>query len=96
MLGRIVGLSGAWVRRHPILTGIWLLFVALCIGSLFTYPDDQTPNYVMGGLVLPVLALLTLVYMGRTIDRYRALREYTRKRPPTRPVPDRDDPADIA
>jgi len=80
MLNTIVGALRAWVGRHPILTGIWLLFLVLCIVSLFTYPDGETPNYLMGALVLPLLALLTLIYMGRTIDRYRALREYTRQR----------------
>ncbi|MGC4190466.1 MAG: hypothetical protein QM589_04430 [Thermomicrobiales bacterium] len=92
MLNTIVGWAKAWVRRHPILTGIWVLFVALCIVSLFTYPDDQEPNYLMGGVVLPAIALVTLIYMGRTIDRFRALREYTRKRPTRSSVPtDYDD-----
>ncbi|MGC4106841.1 MAG: hypothetical protein QM753_10890 [Thermomicrobiales bacterium] len=91
MLNTVVGWAKRWVRRHPILMGVWLLFVALCVLSLFTYPDDKTPNYVMGGLVLPGIALLTLIYMGRTIDRFRALREYTRNRPP-RPT-DYDDAA---
>jgi len=81
MLNTMVGWAKAWVRRHPILTGIWVLFLVLCIASLFTYPDGQRPNYVMGGIVLPAIALLTVVYMGRTIDRFRSLREYTRSHP---------------
>ncbi|MGN6484960.1 MAG: hypothetical protein ACTHMX_11215 [Thermomicrobiales bacterium] len=82
MLNTVIDWVKRWVRRHPILTGIWVLFLALCIVSLFTYPDGQRPNYLMGGFVLPAIALLTVVYMGRTIDRFRALRDYTRNRPP--------------
>lgn len=93
MLNTIVRWVTAWVRRHPILTGIWVLFVVLCIASLFTYPEGQTPNYVMGGLVLPIIALLTLVYMGRTIDRFRALRDYSRNRPRRPSDPDLGDDA---
>lgn len=95
MVRSIVGWGKAWVRRHPILTGIWVLFLVLCIASLFTYPEGKTPNYLMGGVVLPAIALLTLVYMGRTIDRFRMLREYTRDRPrPSRgPVRPDDDEA---
>jgi len=88
MLQSIVRWAKAWVRRHPILTGIWVLFFALCIASLFTYPEGKSPNYLMGGVVLPGIALLTLLYMGRTIDRFRMLREYSRNRPRVPAPPD--------
>lgn len=81
MLNTIIGWAKAWVRRHPILLGIWVLFLVLCIVSLFTPTDGNSPNYVMGGIVLPAIALLTMIYIGRTIDRFRSLREYSRSRP---------------
>lgn len=81
MLQTIKRVVWGWIRRHPILMGIWVLFFALCIASLFTYPDDKTPNYLMGGVILPGVVLLTVVYMGRTVDRYRMLRQYARNRP---------------
>lgn len=70
-----------WIRRHPILTGIWVLFFALCIASLFVEQEGKTPNYLWGGVILPAIALLTFIYMGRTIDRFRMLRDYSRNRP---------------
>jgi hypothetical protein len=92
MVQRIKGIVLAWIRRHPILMGIWLLFFALCIASLFTQPEGENPSYLWGGFVLPAIVLLTLVYMGRTFDRFRKLREYTRNRPPRGQGQDYDDP----
>lgn len=91
MLQTIKRVALAWIRRHPILMGIWVLFFALCIASLFTQPEDKTPNYLWGGVILPAIVLLTLVYMGRTIDRFRMLREYTRNRPPRDRMDDSED-----
>lgn len=91
MLNTIVAWAKAWVKRHPILLGIWVLFLILCIVSLFMTTDGKTPNYLMGGVVLPLIALMTVIYMGRTIDRFRSLREYSRNRPTQLPGRDADD-----
>lgn len=68
-----------WLRSHPILVGIWVLFFALCLVSVVVAPTGERPNVLYGLVVLPLLAALMLFSMGRMLDRVKMIRELTNR-----------------
>ena len=68
---RVTSWFRAWLRNHPLLAVIWVLFFALCVISVVIAPAGERPSVLYGIVILPLLAAIALLYMGRTIDRFK-------------------------
>ena len=79
-MNRVTTWCKAWLRSHPLLAIIWVLFFLLCNYSVVAAPTGEKPNVLYGIVVLPLLAAGALVYLGRTIDRFRKIRDLTNRR----------------
>ncbi|MGI8483787.1 MAG: hypothetical protein ACR2OU_05950 [Thermomicrobiales bacterium] len=79
-MNRVTSWCKAWFRRHPLMAIIWVLFFLLCIYSVVAAPTGERPNVLYGVVVLPLMAAGALVYLGRTIDRFKKIRDLTSRR----------------
>ncbi len=79
-MNRVTSWCKAWLRSHPLLAIIWVLFSLLCIYSVVAAPTGESPNVLYGIVVLPLMAAGALIYFGRTIDRFKKIRELTSRR----------------
>lgn len=79
-MNRVTSWCKAWLRRHPLMAIIWVLFFLLCIYSVVAAPTGERPNVLYGVVVLPLMAAGALVYLGRTIDRFKKIRDLTSRR----------------
>jgi len=92
-LSRVTSWGKAWLRSHPFLAILWVLFFILCAVSVVAAPTGDRPNALYGIVILPLLAAAALVYMGRTVDRFKKIRELTQRRAVPRSLPRPDDEA---
>lgn len=79
-MNRVTTWCKAWLRSHPFLAILWVLFFVLCAVSVIAAPTGDRPNALYGIVILPLLAAAALIYMGRTVDRFKKIRELTQRR----------------
>ncbi|HEU0165657.1 MAG TPA: hypothetical protein VFQ54_11490 [Thermomicrobiales bacterium] len=79
-----------WLRRHPVLAVVWVLFLALCIFSTFAGEEGDRPSPVYGVVVLPILGALVILYFSRTVERFQKIRALSGQRAAPQHVHDHD------